>query len=123
MIGQVGRKRLIMRAVVPELVQAMIAARSASTEARQAAAVMAEVMRTVVGASCEPGQLLLAEPGAPAAVVEVALGSRGDPGHRVHHGDGVDADGRLGREHHRAGAVEHRVGDVGHLGAGGRRAR
>ena len=43
-----------MRAVVPELVQAMIAARSASTEARQAAAVMAEVMRTVVGASPSP---------------------------------------------------------------------
>ena len=50
-IGQVGRNRLIMRAVVPELVQAMIAARSASTDARQAAAVMADVIRTVVGAS------------------------------------------------------------------------
>ena len=53
-IGQVGRNRLIMRAVAPELVQAMMAASSASTDARHAAAVMADVMRVVVGASCRP---------------------------------------------------------------------
>ena len=49
-----GRKRLIIRAVRPELVQAMIAASSASTDARQAAAVMADVMRVDDGASCRP---------------------------------------------------------------------
>jgi hypothetical protein len=53
-IGQVGRNRLIIRAVRPESVQAMIAASSASTDARQAAAVMAAVIRTVVGALCRP---------------------------------------------------------------------
>mmetsp|Transcript_40294 Transcript_40294/g.134368 ORF Transcript_40294/g.134368 Transcript_40294/m.134368 type:complete len:419 (-) Transcript_40294:165-1421(-) len=44
--------------------------------------------------------------------------------HEVHHGDRlarVRALGRLARQHHAIGAVEHRVGDVGRLGA--RRAR
>mmetsp|Transcript_17814 Transcript_17814/g.58960 ORF Transcript_17814/g.58960 Transcript_17814/m.58960 type:complete len:668 (+) Transcript_17814:184-2187(+) len=44
--------------------------------------------------------------------------------HEVHHGDRlarVRALGRLARQHHAVGAVEHRVGDVGRLGA--RRAR
>jgi hypothetical protein len=53
-IGQVGRKREIIRAVRPDDVQAMMAASSASTDARHAAAVIADVIRVVTGASCRP---------------------------------------------------------------------
>ena len=51
--------------------------------------------------------------------LELALGAQADARHR---GDGkvrMRAGGGLLRQHHRVGAVDHRVGDVEHLGAGG----
>ena len=48
------------------------------------------------------------------------LGGGDDPGHRLDGVDGVLPHAGLAGEHHRVGAVEHRVGDVGGLGAGRR---
>ncbi len=50
---------------------------------------------------------------------ELAFGGGADArhgGHRLHR---VPADRRLGREHHRIGAVDHGIGHVQHFGAGG----
>ena len=74
------------------------------------------MIRTVVGAFVQADHLLLAEPGAPGRVVELALGAGGDAGHGLDDGHRIDADGRLAGQHHRARAVEDGVGDVGHLG-------
>ena len=53
----------------------------------------------------------------------VVLGGRDDPRHRLDRLDRVLADAGLAGEHHRVGAVEDGVGDVGGLGAGRPRAR
>ena len=62
-----------------------------------------------------------AEPLGPLPVARLALGALGDPRHRGHDVGRVVADRRLTREHHGVRAVEHRVGDVAHLGPGRRR--
>ena len=51
------------------------------------------------------------------------LGLDADLRHRLDRLDRIRAGRGLGREHHRVGAVEHRVGDVGHLGARRHRVR
>ena len=114
MIGIGGRNREIARAVAPERVQAMMAAASSSMAARQAAAVVAAVMRSEEKAS--PATFCGSSWAPHAQVVELAFGPAGDAGHRGDDADGIDSDGRLGREHHRRGSVQHGVGHVGHLG-------
>ena len=51
-------------------------------------------------------------------VVELALGAKADAHHGLDRLHRVAARGRFGREHHRVGAVDDRVGHVQHLGAG-----
>ena len=51
------------------------------------------------------------------ALEPVLLGRLDDAGHGLDRDDGVLAHARLAREHHRVGAVEDGVGDVGGLGA------
>ena len=57
-IGTGGRKRAITRAVVPLLVQAMMATAPASTAARNAAADVASVIRLVGDACTQPSGLV-----------------------------------------------------------------
>ena len=77
-------------------------------------------MRSSTGPPRLAGQLLHAQVAAPRLVVELPLGPGRDPGHGPHRGRRVVADGGLAREHEGAGAVEHGVGHVAHLGPGGR---
>ncbi len=51
-------------------------------------------------------------------MAELALGAEADAGHGLDRLHRVEAAGRLGREHHRVGAVDDGVGDVEHFGAG-----
>ena len=118
-IGAAGRKRAMARAVAPVLVQAMITAAFSSTEARQAAAPIAAVMRAPLGPF--RAEVLGREVAPPAVAVELEVGSPRDAGHGRHRVDRVDTDRRLAREHHGARPVENCVGNVGHLGPGGHR--
>ena len=58
-----------------------------------------------------------AEPAERVVDERVVLGRGDDPRHRLDGVDRVLAHAGLTREHHRVGAVEHRVGDVARLGA------
>ena len=68
-----------------------------------------------------PRALLPPQPLRPLPVARFGLRTSGDPSHRRDHLRRPQPDRRLAREHHGVGAVEHRVGDVADLGAGGRR--
>ena len=51
---------------------------------------------------------------------EVVLGAFGDAGQGLHRFDGVLAGGGFGAQHHGIAAIEHGVGHIAGLGAGGR---
>ena len=117
----VGRNLAIARAVLPDRVQHRIASAPASVAAKPGS--MRDGHRDAIGSLGKADALQPAEVIGPLGVVRVSLGPLGDARHRSHDVDRIHTDGRLGRQHQRVGAVEHRVGDIADLGARRRRAR
>ena len=93
-------------------------AASRRRQARLAASTIASVIGVTRPDARRSAAARAAGRGLGAALGEVGLGLADDPAHRLDRLDRVLADGRLAREHHGVGAVEHGVEDVGRLGAG-----
>ncbi len=112
-----GRKRAIERTVKPLRDRQMIAVgvRRRGRAMRGRGHGIGDRALRVVGRE----QVQLLQASGPTVVVELVVGALRDARHGRHRVHRVDTDRRLGREHHRARTVEHRVGDVGRLGARG----